>query len=253
MITNISLQAKILRTDFLKVRLGLRGQLNLQKVAVVKKSGPQNKISRILPFLLIFFGLLTGLFVFGPQLYYRVFPQETKPIVAEEKGTPMGGDFQASASAQPRVLPAYDAALPEGDWLVIPRIGVRTQLRKTDDSEDALKQGVWWVPDFGSPSDTEKPMIVVAHRFGYQWWWKSEYWRYNSFYLLPELEPGDNVEVIMDHRKWVYEIYAGEEGTEITDYQANLILYTCKYLNSSIRHFRYARLIDQTKDSQSVL
>jgi hypothetical protein len=118
-------------------------------------------------------------------------------------------------------------------------------MHATLDENEALDKGVWLVPDFGRPGDTTQPIIAAAHRFGWDWWWKTDYWKYNSFYLLTETEPGDRIEIIYDQRKWVYEIYAGEEGELITDYDADLILYTCKYLNSPIRYFRYAKLIKE--------
>lgn len=148
-------------------------------------------------------------------------------------------------------LPPTDPTLPDGDWLVIPRIGVRTKLQKTATANEALATGVWWVPDFGNPGYDNLPMILAGHRFGWKWWWRDEYWKYNSFYLLPDTEPGDRVEIISDHRKWIYEIYAGTEGDEITDYSADLILYTCKYLTSPIRFFRYARIIDPNTNTQA--
>lgn len=196
-----------------------------------------------------------------PDLYYHLFPADTLAITPSEKGSPLGGDFALGSDGADNsdstpvpspspALPPQDMTLPEGRWLIIPRIGVRTELQETEDSEDALATGVWMVPDFGDPGSTDVPLILAAHRFGWKWWWQDDYWRYHSFYLLPDTEPGDLVEVIDDHRKYVYEIYAGEEGDEITDYDADLILYTCKFLNSPIRHFRYARLVDWQKNTQ---
>ncbi len=188
--------------------------------------------------------------------------QETKPNGASETNDSSEGESQAGAPGKPeqnetnsqdpvsqkpveRYLPEQRENLPKGDWLIIPLIGVNTQLQRTAEPEQALETGVWWVPDFGLPGDLEKPMIVSGHRYGWKWWWKSDYWRYHSFYRLPELKMGDVIEIISDQRKWVYQIYDGEEGTEITDYQADLILYTCKHLYSPQRIFRYARLIKE--------
>lgn len=151
----------------------------------------------------------------------------------------------APADKEVRQLPAINPNLPVGDWLVIPKIGVRSQLQATANYEDALDTGLWRAPDFGKPGSLEMPMIVAGHRYGWKWWWQDEYWKYNSFNLLPELQVGDRVEVISEQRKWIYEIYAGEEGNEITDYKADLILYTCKYLQSPLRYFRYARLVEE--------
>lgn len=218
-----------------------------------------SKVLQLGSLAIIGIALLVALVIFVPQLYYTVFPAQTVPIEAATQGTPLGGNFDLGAETalkektqtQERYLPPQDDSLPAGDWIIIPRIGVRTELQKTYDVEAALETGVLWEPDYGQPGDLNIPMIVVAHRFGYKWWWKSDYWKYHSFYLLPELEPGDLVEVISDHRKWTYEIYAGEEGEEVSDYEADMILYTCKYLNSSIRHFRYARIINMNTDSQA--
>ncbi|KUK79290.1 MAG: hypothetical protein XD95_0497, partial [Microgenomates bacterium 39_7] len=142
-----------------------------------------------------------------------------------------------------RYLPAVDETLPPEDWIIIPKIGVHTQLQQTETEAEALDTGVWWVPDFGVPGDLLKPMIVVGHRYGWEWWWKSNYWQLHSFYKLPLLEIGDRVEIISEQRKFIYEIYSGEEGEQISDYDADLILYTCKHLNSPVRYFRYARIV----------
>lgn len=208
---------------------------------------------------IIFVSIAIASVLLVPSLYYALFPADVVAVVAPEDGTAFGGAFdeqKASKDAKTdetvsqKYIPPQDDTLPEGEWLIIPRIGVRSQLQPTQKPEDALNTGLWLVPDFGRAGDTDLPMIVAAHRFGWEWWWKSDYWKYHSFYNLPETQPGDRIEVISDKRKWIYEIYAGEEGEEITDYDADLILYTCKFLKSPIRHFRYARLIDPTKDTQ---
>ncbi len=200
--------------------------------------------------------IAVGVSIAAPAVYYQFFPADVITVAPQERGTVFGGDFaQEDTVAQPEVepyMPPIDEGLPQGDWLVIPRIGIRTELQPTENPEEALQTGVWQVPDFGTPGSRELPMILAAHRYGWQWWWQTDYWKYHSFYLLPDTEPGDRIEVISGQRKWIYEIYAGEEGEEIRDYSADLILYTCKYLQSPVRHFRYARLIDPTVDTQSL-
>jgi sortase (surface protein transpeptidase) len=200
---------------------------------------------------LIVSGFILGLVWFGPKLYFTVFSPKVDQAQAEE----LAGDFELKIDeeqlterseappSQRNFQPPYNDNLPEGDWLMIPRIGVRSTLQPTEQYEDALETGLWLAPSFGRPGDQDQPMIVAGHRFGFRWWWEDDYWKFHSFYLLPRLEPGDKVEVIANKRKYVYEIYAGEEGTEITDYRADLILYTCKHLDSPIRIFRYAKLL----------
>jgi len=232
---------------------------------IQKKTKPQQTTSFFREVLKNFLNLLIVLsfggllFWQGPKLFYAVFPQKAQEVAQNQE---LKGDFALNlnlldeAATKRKVLPsqrsykpAYNANLPEGDWLVIPRIGVRSELQQTENFEEALQVGLWWVPDFGKAGDRSKPMIVAGHRYGFDWWWKDDYWKYHSFYSLPDLEPGDRVEVISDHRKWIYEIYAGEEGEQITDYQADLILYTCKHLDSPIRIFRYAKIVEIKENS----
>lgn len=225
-------------------------QLSALSQPIVKTKGRSFRSSIFTLLMSLSFALIVTLF--GPLIYFRFIGHEVVPVQTTDTGSVLGGDFKPSPTPtveEPVKIqePPYNETLPEGNWLIIPRIGVNTEILESQVPEESLLKGVWRVPEFGLPGDQEKPMILAAHRYGYNWWWKGEYWKYNSFYLLPDLEPGDVVEVISNKRKYLYEIYSGEEGTEITDYNANLILYTCKYLTSDIRHFRYARLIDPTK------
>ena len=260
----LTLQPAFLHQHFPYVRSRLVGERNQAHHAqqpdqantaaarpVLKTRSTKVVMAIVAFFTLLSIGVLAVLFT--PEFYYRIFPADTSPISSEESGTPLGGEFAAgpqteTPTEQINTLPPQDLTLPEGLWLTIPRIGVRTQPQATETEDEALQTGVWLVPDFGRPGDRTQPIIMAAHRFGWQWWWQTDYWQYHSFYKLPETEPGDIVEVMYDQRKFYYEIYAGEEGEEITDYSADLILYTCKFLNSPVRHFRYARLVDVNKD-----
>lgn len=217
------------------------------KLRIVERSGKW-RTAIFAALMILSFSVLVILF--APTLYFRFFTHEVVPVQTEQTGTPLGGTFTPPVAEQREVqLPPQEDTLPEGNWLIIPRIGVNTEILESEIPEESLIKGVWRVPEFGKPGVATEPMILAAHRFGYNWWWQGEYWKYHSFYLLPDLEPGDIVEVISDQRKYLYEIYAGEEGVEITDYNADLILYTCKFLTSDIRHFRYARRIDPSKYS----
>ena len=62
----------------------------------------------------------------------------------------------------------------------------------------------------------------------------------NSFYSLPKLVPGDTIKIIWNQRPFEYKVYSTSTGTEITEYKANLILYTCQMWNSPVRFFVYA-------------
>jgi LPXTG-site transpeptidase (sortase) family protein len=141
-------------------------------------------------------------------------------------------------------LPPFDARLPATNRLLIPSIGVNTDIQEATltNYEDALKKGVWRVSDFGAPDTQTQSVILAAHRFGYLAWTNS-YRHNNSFYNLPKVNVGDVVEIDWNQRKYMYEIYATSKGTEILDYSGDLILYTCETLTGDTKIFVYARLI----------
>ena len=140
--------------------------------------------------------------------------------------------------------PVFNQSLSRDTTLKIDSIRVDTKVNEMtyENYEEALKRGVWRVPDFGTPVDRTKPVILAAHRFEYLAW-SNIYRRKNTFFNLPKLKEGDRIEINYKQRKYVYEIYGESRGEEISDYSANLILYTCETLNSDIRIFKYARLL----------
>jgi sortase (surface protein transpeptidase) len=146
--------------------------------------------------------------------------------------------------SKPIYNPPFDARLPATNQLLIPAIGVNTGVQEAtlDNYEAALRKGVWRVSDFGAPNDNGEPIILAAHRFGYLAWTNS-YRHKNSFYNLPKVNPGDLVEIDWNQRKYLYEVYAVSKGTQILDYSADLILYTCETLTGDNKIFVYARLI----------
>lgn len=195
------------------------------------------------------FAGLAGLFLvlsFAPSVWYSLGTKVDdfsvvllKTVAGKEKNVEITPTVQI-----PEWQPAFGARFSRDTTLVISSIRVDTTINEStyEDYESALKLGVWRIPDFGTPADRSKPVILTAHRFGYLAW-TNLYRRYNSFYNLPKLKVGDLVEITYKQRKYTYEIYGEDRGEEITDYSANLILYTCETLNSSVRIFKYARLL----------
>lgn len=215
-----------------------------------KKTSPNSKILTWFLDLVLIIAFMVGGAIFVPKLVYAFYDPGTIVFSNSVPQTALGGDLNAGP-AHSQYLPEINPNLPEDNWLEIPLIGVRSLIRETSDPAEALDQGVWLDPHFGVPGEA-KTVVLAAHRYGWQWWWRDQYWRYNSFYNLPETQPGDLIEITYGQRKFVYEIYLATEGEEITDFNADLILYTCKFLNSPIRYFRYARLLDPTQDSQDL-
>lgn len=168
--------------------------------------------------------------------WYRF--QDTRILSVAHNGIAFGNGKDLSYQ------PSFDAALPLENAIIIPSIGLKTNIHEApvSDYEQALKKGVWRVNDYGTPYNRELPTILAAHRFGYLSW-SNLYRRSNSFYNLPKLKNGDMVEIVWRQRKYTYAIYGESEGRDIVDYSADLILYTCQDLASDFRVFRYARLV----------
>lgn len=208
----------------------------------------QKKQDLVLKLTKIFLGLGGLFFVlsFAPSVWYSLGTRVDdfsiailKTVANKEKDVEITPTVQA-----PEWQPPFNGSLSRETTLAITSIGVDTTVNEStyEDYESALKLGVWRIPDFGTPADRSKPVILAAHRFGYLAW-TNLYRRQNSFYNLPKLKIGDLVEITYKQRKYTYEVYSEDRGEEATDYSANLILYTCETLNSSVRIFKYARLL----------
>ncbi len=165
-------------------------------------------------------------------------------LTARGKNTVSELLYQTAAVEQP-YQPRFDATLPTATTLKVPSIGIDTQIYEStrENFEEALKKGVWRAGDSGTPFNRTEPTILAAHRFGYLAW-SNIFRRKHSFYNLPKLKVGDTVEIVYKQRKYVYEIYGEGMGEEIGDYSGDLVLYTCENLNSSVRIFKYARLLE---------
>lgn len=203
---------------------------------------------RFLIFTKTFFvvGIVFLIFSFAPSIWYSIAQRvdDFSLAILQTAKNAEESNLEQSAVIVPEWQPVFDSKLPRETTIKISEIGVDAVINEAtlDNYEEALRKGIWRVSDFGTPADKSKPMILAAHRFGYLEW-SNLYRRKNSFYNLPKLKTGDQVEIVYKQRKYVYEIYADSRGDEITDYSADLILYTCETLNSKVRIFKYARLL----------
>ena len=214
-----------------------------------EKAPFSNLISRFLAKMAKFLAILGIILIvvsFLPSVFYEIRSGGAKRV-SELLGKPFL--VQSKIENQPPTAeiyqPGYDPKLSFENRIKIPSIKIDTPIWEAtaDNFESALKKGVWRVSDFGTPYDRSKPTILAAHRYGYLVW-SIPYRLKNSFYNLPKLKVGDIVEIIWRQRKYVYEVYAESKGEEITDYSASLILYSCEALNSPVRIFKYAKLLE---------
>lgn len=225
-----------------------------KKYQIIYKRGPSTLA-------LVFAGMaigLWGIFVFLSSfpiflyLFYTVSPgitaklskslDETRSqsVVAAQEKTPT----QVPNEVVPTIT--KDLTLPVGQYLTIPTLGIDTTIWEASPSayEEALRKGVWRVPDFATPETPKegRPIILAAHRFGYVAW-TQDYREKHSFYNLPDIKVGESIVLTWNQHRYTYRVKAIEEGKEITDYSSDLILYTCKFLVSPIRVFVYAELV----------
>ncbi len=196
-------------------------------------------------FLLIFITLVLVAIPIYPYIWYRINPdavgddeEKIVKVINEEEIIP-----QQDNPAEEKQSPPFDPNLPEGYFVLISSIGVNSPITATKDYKKALLKGTWIVSNYGTPELDELPIILAAHRFGYTTW-SNEKRNLISFFNLPKTVVGEKVSIYWNQREYIYEIYALEENTYISDYTADLILYTCKYYNSPQRIFRYANRVN---------
>jgi len=187
--------------------------------------------------------LLSGYPLFQ-YVYYTLVPSTSSKLSAVlGKAETSHSETKWVKEGEAISLPPLDISLPGGHYLMIPSIGVDAVIWEApgSDYERALRRGVWRVPEFGGP-DTQGTMILAAHRFGYLEW-TQEYRRVNSFFNLPKIEEGSEIEILWDQRLYKYRVTRLTESEEIDDYESDLILYTCKFLVSPVRIIVYAERV----------
>ena len=195
-------------------------------------------------------GMTFLVIAYAPSVWYQIKPEklDISKLLADIATNPNKSKFAEAAKeidTKSVYQPRRNPNLTRENTLTIASAGIQTKIWESsmDDYEEALTKGVWMVPDFGTPQKRNYPTIMAAHRFGYLKW-SIPYRLKNSFYSLPKVKLGDNIEIIWDQRMYHYEVYKEGKGEEIEDYSADLILYTCEDLTSPVRIFKYARLLE---------
>ncbi len=188
------------------------------------------------------------LFLLLPQVIYTIFPSAIDneitsiqyPVVNDQLLPDDDQDNGQNNGNDQNDLPPVDESLGYDPFIIIDKIGVNSQIYTDTDATQALSKGPWIVPDLGDPIDNALPTIIASHRWGILEWSKEERTQ-RSFYSLPNLAVGDEIKIIWDRRVFEYEVTKIEESNQITNYNSDLILYTCKVIwQSPIRIFVYA-------------
>ena len=135
------------------------------------------------------------------------------------------------------MIPDFDA-VTYGNKIIIPSVGTDGLIYECKTSTCGLDKGVWRLPDFGTPINTESPIVLAAHRWGRDDLPVSGKIK-NLFYNLDKVVVGDQVNLLWDGKLYAYQVSATEESNHIS-HNDDLILVTCKYYNSDIRIIVYA-------------
>ncbi len=191
--------------------------------------------------------IIATILILSPLYPYVLFSVNNQALAQEQQNVEtlvenIDNTKQENIQTPSTTLPPIDSSLTKMNTLLIPSIGVVGKIHENTNSTKGLENGVWRVGEWGDPIKNSNPIILASHRYGYLTW-SNKYRKENSFLNLPKTKVGDRVEIIWQQRRFVYEIYKTQENTKITDYNADLIIYTCKTLNSDIRVFRYAKLV----------
>lgn len=208
-----------------------------------------SKIYLFLGIFLIFLAFIIVAISFYPQIWYSVDRGATEVELATiERQITILEEVEVEEIVQEipqeqTTIPPVDTSLPAINTLRIGGIGVDSEIVMDRDAKTGLQKGIWIVPDWGTPEENDLPIIIAAHRFGYSTWTR-EFRETSSFFNLPKLKVGDRVQIIWGQRSYEYEVYMAEDNTQIVDYSADLILYTCRMYNSPVRVFRYLNRVN---------
>ncbi|KUK67150.1 MAG: Uncharacterized protein XD87_0300, partial [candidate division WS6 bacterium 36_33] len=161
-----------------------------------------SKIYLVFGIVLIFFAFSIIAITFYPQLWYSLSKTatETEAATIQEQLIEIEEYEPEEEGKEPKItLPPLDTSLPKENLLRIASIGVDSEISQEQDPDKGLDEGIWMVPNFGTPEINDLPIIIAAHRFGYVYW-SSDFRQKSSFYNLPKLKVGDRVQIIWNQR-----------------------------------------------------
>lgn len=133
---------------------------------------------------------------FLPRIQYALFKPEPSFPYQSRLLDPKSG---ITPSEELGTLPETAAApIPEGNRLVIPKIGVDVAIVEGADQR-VLSRGIWHIPDTSSPSAGGNT-VLSGHRF--QYLPPSS----KTLYLLDKLEQGDDIIIYWEGTEYDYKV-----------------------------------------------
>lgn len=191
-------------------------------------------------FLLVILVLLSGYILFIPFVpevldFYNKYFDSTK-------GYKYASKLAISEAAERQITKSALKKIPEGNVLVIPKIGVDSLIMEGLGPE-ALDKGVWHRPQSSTP-DKGGNTVITGHRFLYAAGPK-------TFYHLDKMTIGDQFILFWQGKEYDYEIVdvftVTPDQVEIEDdtNEPIVTLYTCTPLwSASLRLVIRAKLIE---------
>lgn len=134
-----------------------------------------------------------------------------------------------------------DTAVTNNFTIKIASIGLDTLIWESMDSKKALDKGVWRNPQNGRPDENYLPVVLSAHRWGYDNY-TDEYRRKNLFLNLTNINTGDIILINWNNKEYRYKVQNTTVGAVI-DQKADLILITCTHYDSLERFIVFANKV----------
>ncbi len=148
----------------------------------------------MLGFLIVGLSLYILVLPFYPELKYRFFMQNASQALSQETVVEKNNEPSPVVASS-----SLAVAKREGNFLVIPKIGVDIPIVDSANGDWALARGAWRMPETSTP-DKGSNMAVAGHRF--------KYLPPNNltFYLLDKLVKGDQMTVFWQGKDYIYQV-----------------------------------------------
>ncbi len=181
-------------------------------------------------------------FYISAQLQPTIITSNSLPVTqTERESNILGGNLGIKGNLGGANTLKAIQVLGDGH-IKIDSIGVDAKIYEGADST-ALEQGIWRMPDHGTPDDqvSDQPVVLAGHRWGedsYTYDYRSK----NLFLNLPSLSRGDVIEITWNGNIYKYTVTDVQKNNYV-EKLSDLILITCVDYVSSVRYFVYAERI----------
>lgn len=150
----------------------------------------------------------------------------TEQIAKRKKTKPTTRPKTTNGSTSPRTEKPASITFASDYAIIIPKIGVKTEILRKGTVKKRMVRGVAIYNDYGTPDHNELPIILSSHRFGYAWWTPS-YRRTHSFHNLDKLKLGDKIYIKWKGKWYIYKVNRKYVDRRFRNFDTDLIMYTC--------------------------